>query len=252
VFETKKLFLLTCNKEQLIDENMVNRPGRIYYLKRFQGLEMDFVKEYFEDNLNNKSLINDLLIKIALISPVNFDSLKAIVEECNRYEDIPDIRDILNLLNVGQNINATYVCYIALPGEDEWHRIGTLSNIMSSKVILYSVNKIVDTLDKSKFSNHHVLSNTDIASDDDDYHDNVDPNEVNLSNINEALVKYKKFIKNLNEEDKINLIKTGHAFHKSDIKHIDLSGDIIFENSQGFKLKAEKMSYSSNGYRDFL
>ena len=39
VFSTHKLFLLTCNDKWKIDSHMRNRPGRIYYMIEFEGLE---------------------------------------------------------------------------------------------------------------------------------------------------------------------------------------------------------------------
>jgi predicted AAA+ superfamily ATPase len=54
VFPSKKLFLLTCNDKWRVDAHMRNRPGRIFYMLDFKGLDADFIREYCVDNLNAK------------------------------------------------------------------------------------------------------------------------------------------------------------------------------------------------------
>ena len=57
VYQSKKLFVFTCNDKWKVDVNMRNRPGRIYYMLNFVTLDEGFIREYCEDNLNNKSYI---------------------------------------------------------------------------------------------------------------------------------------------------------------------------------------------------
>ena len=98
VFPTKKLFILTCNDKWRIDSHMRNRPGRIFYMMDFVGLTADFIIEYCNDNLKNKAHIDKLVNIATLFSQFNFDMLKAVVEEMNRYNEGPE--DALRLLNV--------------------------------------------------------------------------------------------------------------------------------------------------------
>lgn len=97
VFPTKKLFLLTCNDKWRVDQHMRNRPGRIYYMLDFKGLEPSFIREYCEDTLREKQHIERIVTLSALFSEFNFDMLKALVEEMNRYGDTP--HDALRMLN---------------------------------------------------------------------------------------------------------------------------------------------------------
>jgi hypothetical protein len=97
VFPSKKLFILTCNNKWTIDYNMRNRPGRIFYLINFTGLDAAFIREYCEDNLNNKDNIDSVCKMSVMFEAFNFDILKAIVEEMNRYnESVHEAVDILN------------------------------------------------------------------------------------------------------------------------------------------------------------
>ena len=97
VFPSKKLFILTCNDKWRIDSHMRNRPGRIYYMLDFKGLEDEFIREYCEDNLKAKQYIDKIYQIASTFSQFNFDMLKALVEEMNRYGEEP--REALRMLN---------------------------------------------------------------------------------------------------------------------------------------------------------
>ena len=117
VFPTRKLFVLTCNDKWKVDSHMRNRPGRLYYLLDFKGLEDDFIREYCADTLN-KQLHYDIENIVALASTVdafNFDMLKALIEEMNRYME--PMREALPMLNVKPDpfIQARYNVLLTSP-----------------------------------------------------------------------------------------------------------------------------------------
>ena len=97
VFPTKKLFLITCNDRYRIDQHMRNRPGRIYYFLEFKGLTDEFIREYCEDNLHNKANIDQICKIATLFGEFNFDMLKALTEELNRYGETP--QEAMRMLN---------------------------------------------------------------------------------------------------------------------------------------------------------
>lgn len=97
VFSTKKLFIMTTNDPYRIDEHMQNRPGRLFYNIHYTGLGVDFIREYCEDALNNKTYIDEICKLSTLFASFNFDILKALIEEMNRYDESP--KDALKLLN---------------------------------------------------------------------------------------------------------------------------------------------------------
>ena len=97
VYPSKKLFILTCNDRWRVDQHMRNRPGRIFYMLDFKGLEQDFIVEYCNDNLNAKEHIETICRIACLFGQFNFDMLKAMVEEMNRYGETP--QEVLKLLN---------------------------------------------------------------------------------------------------------------------------------------------------------
>lgn len=100
VFPTKKLFVLTCNDKWRVDSHMRNRPGRLFYMLDYKGLDTAFITEYCMDNLKPALQFHtEKLCQIAsLFGQFNFDMLKATVEEMNRYDEAPE--EALRMLNV--------------------------------------------------------------------------------------------------------------------------------------------------------
>lgn len=96
-FSSKKLFIFTCNNKYRISPYMLNRPGRIYYMLEFKGLEKDFIVDYCNDNLNAKEHIESVCNLSDLFSNFNFDILQALVEEMNRYNETP--QECISFLN---------------------------------------------------------------------------------------------------------------------------------------------------------
>lgn len=96
-YQSNKLFLITSNNKFLIDHNMKNRPGRIYYFFEFAGLDESFIREYCSDNLLDKTKVEKIIDVSQFFEKFNFDMLSAIVEELNRYGEDPfDLMSILN------------------------------------------------------------------------------------------------------------------------------------------------------------
>lgn len=97
VFPSKKLFLLTCNDKWRVDIHMRNRPGRIYYMLDFSGLDHDFIREYCVDNLKAQEHTEAVCKMSSLFDEFNFDMLKALIEEMNRYNETP--QESIRMLN---------------------------------------------------------------------------------------------------------------------------------------------------------
>lgn len=98
VFQTKKLFIFTVNEVHRVQEHMKNRPGRIYYMIEFDTLGEDFIKEYIDDNLNNKSRAADIITIAKMFDKFSFDMLQALVDEINYYDS--PMMELIELLNV--------------------------------------------------------------------------------------------------------------------------------------------------------
>ena len=103
VYQSNKLFILTCNDKWRINKHMQNRPGRIFYYLEFSGLDIDFIREYCEDKLNDKTQIEVICNMSLAFSKFNFDMLKALIEDMNRYDESP--QEVMELLNARPEYN---------------------------------------------------------------------------------------------------------------------------------------------------
>lgn len=103
LYSSKKLFLFTCNNKYQINSYMLNRPGRIYYMLEFEGLEEEFIREYCQDNLNDKEQIQSIVNVSSLFYHFNFDILQSLVEEMNRYNE--PASESIKMLNVKPESN---------------------------------------------------------------------------------------------------------------------------------------------------
>lgn len=112
IYSSKKLFMLTSNDKWRVDSHMRNRPGRIFYMVNFKGLDEEFVREYCADNLINKTYTETIVNISSVFSAFNFDMLKAMIEEMNRYNESP--QDAMRILNVKAEFDsgATYTVEI--------------------------------------------------------------------------------------------------------------------------------------------
>lgn len=93
-----RLYMVTMNELYLISSYMMNRPGRFYYHYQFDTLEEQFVREYLEDRLDDKSKVDGVVRFTKAFHKLNFDMLKAVVEEMNRYREGPN--EVIRHLNV--------------------------------------------------------------------------------------------------------------------------------------------------------
>lgn len=152
VFPSKKLFLLTCNDQYRIDKHMRNRPGRIFYSIEFNGLEREFIVEYCKDVLTNTSHIDDICKVAAMFDQFNFDMLKALIEEMNRYDEDP--YEALEILNaVPQSDSGSYEINLVVGGKQIdkstlWPRTLTGTPVTHREIrIDYTVNGGEDSVE---------------------------------------------------------------------------------------------------------
>lgn len=87
VFQSKKLFLLTANNHRVINNALINRPGRIHYLKEYGGLDTQVINEIIEDLLDNKDHANELKQVLEVVGEVSMDILISLIKEMNMYKE---------------------------------------------------------------------------------------------------------------------------------------------------------------------
>ncbi|MCV9963539.1 ATP-binding protein [Pararhizobium sp. BT-229] len=96
--QSKKLFIVAINDVSKMNQYMLNRPGRFFYVFNYAGVSEDAIREFLEDNLNDKTRIDSVVAYTQLFRNFTFDMLSAVVEEMNRYDE--PVREVLKYINV--------------------------------------------------------------------------------------------------------------------------------------------------------
>lgn len=197
VFPSKKLFVLTCNDKWRVDNHMRNRPGRIFYMLEFKGLDADFIREYCADNLKDKQHIEQICRVATMFDEFNFDMLKALVEEMNRFNETP--QESMKMLNARPEF---------------------------ANEIRYSVELTVDgeVVPKERLEDLTWHGNPLNQTINIDYkvYDQIEPEEFDWENA---------------------------KFFTEDLKKVDAnSGQFVFENEEGAKIKLTKVRTKSFNY----
>ena len=109
----RKVFLLTTN-QMTVNENLVGRPSRIRYVKKFGNLDLKTVREYLDDNLKVKEAYQDLINYIDTLSISTIDILKSIVNEVNIHgiDGLTKAKEFFNVSTLKYHYN-TYFASIS-------------------------------------------------------------------------------------------------------------------------------------------
>ena len=111
----RKLFLLTTN-ELSIDKNLIGRPSRIRYVKTFKNLPIQVIKEYLNDNLNDKSKADEIIDFVSELAISTIDILKTIVSEVNIHGSLHYCKSFFNT----EPVEYRYTCirgYVLAPAK---------------------------------------------------------------------------------------------------------------------------------------
>jgi hypothetical protein len=120
VYPTKKLFVLTTNDKYGVNSYMLNRPGRLFYNIEYKSLSETFIKEYCEDKLADKTQIKSICQYSQAFESFNFDILKALVEEMNRYGE--NLQEAVSLLNIkADSFEQYFTVKLTINGETPYY-----------------------------------------------------------------------------------------------------------------------------------
>ena len=97
----KKLFIITCNEVNKLNDYLVNRPGRFHYHFRFNYPNDAEVQEYLQDNIVEEHW-NEIpaVVEFAHKVNLNYDCLRAIAFELNMGSTFADAAADLNIVNI--------------------------------------------------------------------------------------------------------------------------------------------------------
>lgn len=84
----RRLFIMTTNAN-LVSANMLQRPGRIRYLKTYTDLDIATIEEIVTDLLVKKDYYLDVVEFISHLETITIDIVKSIVSEVNIHNELP-------------------------------------------------------------------------------------------------------------------------------------------------------------------
>ena len=100
----KKLFVVTCNELNNLNNYLVNRPGRFHYHFRFEYPTNEEITEYLQDKIPESAYGEiDKVIKFAQKVDLNYDCLRAIAFELTLGTKFEEAIKDLNILNLSQD-----------------------------------------------------------------------------------------------------------------------------------------------------
>jgi SpoVK/Ycf46/Vps4 family AAA+-type ATPase len=98
VDKTKRLIIITENREYDINEFILNRPSRVYYHFRYNKLDEKSITDYCEDFEVNAAMVEEIIELSRRSRIFSFDMLQTIVEEYLRFGS--NIEEIITELNI--------------------------------------------------------------------------------------------------------------------------------------------------------
>lgn len=107
---TKHLNVVTCNDARMLDDNMLDRPGRFFYHFRFDYPDNTQITTF----LNSHGILDrnqvDSVIRFAQAKPLSYDMLTAIAEELG--DSDTDFTSIIDELNIDTSTGAAAMAQI--------------------------------------------------------------------------------------------------------------------------------------------
>jgi len=103
--EHRRLFMLTTNSLQ-VNENLIQRPGRIRYLKTFVDLLPAVVEEIIDDKLKHMKFKDEVIKFVSNLEIITVDIVSSIIDEVNIHEEAPnDFKDVFNVRKISGKYN---------------------------------------------------------------------------------------------------------------------------------------------------
>lgn len=105
----RKVFLFTTNN-LYINSNLLQRPGRIRYLKTYKDLTLSVITEIVEDRLKHKDLKECTVEFISTLETISVDIVNAVIDEVNIHNEDPLVfKDVFNIKTLDDKFNVFIV-----------------------------------------------------------------------------------------------------------------------------------------------
>ena len=83
------LFILTVNSLHGLNDNLINRPSRIFYRRLYDSVPDSVINEILDVELVNQNWREEILQVFSKFTSITFDIIMALVSEVNRYDESP-------------------------------------------------------------------------------------------------------------------------------------------------------------------
>lgn len=101
----RRVFLLTTNSIY-VNSNMLQRPGRIRYVREYVDLPLEVIMEVVDDKLIHKHLRAATVDFISKLKTITIDIIQAVIEEVNIHEEDPEeFEDVFNVKRITKIFN---------------------------------------------------------------------------------------------------------------------------------------------------
>lgn len=153
----KNLYVITTNQEHEVQDAMRNRPSRMRYFIRYEGIPQDVVKGYVQHRMADIARHDEMVQLLSTIPHCNFDIMQCAVEEHNRFGG--SIEELLAVMNITRQGGCQWaVTYKGtadptgeeiVTGETEW--AGDLYRILAGgdrAAIRFNLRRAKDKKDK--------------------------------------------------------------------------------------------------------
>ena len=93
-----RLFFLLTTNELRVDKNLLQRPGRVRYVKTFDDMSLNIIMEVVDDKLKFPHLRQCTIDFISQLPIITMDLVTSVIEEVNIHEEDPiNFRDVFNI-----------------------------------------------------------------------------------------------------------------------------------------------------------
>ena len=130
----KKMFVVTCNSLNGLNDFLVNRPGRFHYHFRFGYPTAEDIREYLSDKVDKKfhSEINKV-VSFSRKIDLNYDCLRAIAFELNTGISFKEAILDLNIVKDSYNHSNNYICKLYFNNGEIWEKRNSIDMFSENK-----------------------------------------------------------------------------------------------------------------------
>lgn len=104
----KALYILTTNS-MYVNDNLLNRPSRVRYVRKYRDLEKCYITEIVNDLLNNKEHATDTIDVISKLDSITVDLIVELIREANLHEE--PASKFISIFNCNQSTHEQFYSY---------------------------------------------------------------------------------------------------------------------------------------------